>query len=366
MPVYNFSSGPATLPESVLRTAQQEMLDYNGTGLSVMTMSHRSDAFLSILHHAEQDLRSLMNIPSHYKILFLQGGALAQFTQVALNLAQNHQRVDAVITGNWSRIAAEQIGKLSPHLNVHIAAHGGEQFNYTNLPAPETWDISRDSAFVHYVINETVNGVQYHPVPKLGSDAPPVVCDFSSEILSRPIDVSDFGVIYAGAQKNIGMAGATVVIIREDLLQRCTDRIPNVWNYQVHLDRNGMYNTPCTYAIYIAGLVFRWLQTQGGIAKIATINERKAALLYQTIDQSGGFYRNPVAPEARSRMNVIFSTGNPELDARFVQEAVLNGMQSLAGYKTLGGMRASIYNAMPLAGVETLASFMREFQRKNG
>ena len=366
MPVYNFSSGPATLPESVLRTAQQEMLDYNGTGISVMTMSHRSDAFLSILHHAEQDLRSLMNIPSNYKILFLQGGALAQFTQVALNLAQGHQRADAVVTGNWSRIAAEQMGKLSPHLNVHIAAHGGEQFNYTNLPAPETWDISPQSAFVHYVINETVNGVQYHPVPKLGSDAPPVVCDFSSEILSRPIDVSDFGVIYAGAQKNIGMAGATVVIIREDLLQRCTDRIPNVWNYQVHLDRNGMYNTPCTYAIYIAGLVFRWLQTQGGVAKIAALNERKAALLYQTIDQSGGFYRNPVAPEARSRMNVIFSTGNPELDARFVQEAVLNGMQSLAGYKTLGGMRASIYNAMPLAGVETLASFMREFQRKNG
>ena len=278
MPIYNFSSGPATLPESVLRTAQQEMLDYNGTGLSVMTMSHRSDAFLSILHHAEQDLRNLMNIPSHYKILFLQGGALAQFTQVALNLAQGHQRADAVITGNWSRIAAEQMGKLSPHLNVHIAAHGGEQFNYTNLPAPETWDISPQSAFVHYVINETAHGVQYHPIPKLGNDAPPVVCDFSSEILSRPINVSDFGVIYAGAQKNIGMAGATVVIIREDLLARCTDRIPNVWNYQVHLDRNGMYNTPCTYAVYIAGLVFRWLQTQGGVAKMQAINEQKATL----------------------------------------------------------------------------------------
>ena len=272
MPIYNFSSGPATLPDSVLRTAQQEMLDYNGTGLSVMTMSHRSDAFLSILHHAAQDLRSLMNIPGNYKILFLQGGALAQFTQVALNLAQGHQRADAVVTGNWSRIAAEQMGKLSPHLNVHIAAHGGEQFNYTNLPAPETWDISPQSAFVHYVINETVNGVQYHPVPKLGSDAPPVVCDFSSEILSRPINVSDFGVIYAGAQKNIGMAGATVVIIREDLLQRCTERIPSVWNYQAHLNRNGMYNTPCTYAIYIAGLVFRWLQTQGGVAKMQAIN----------------------------------------------------------------------------------------------
>ncbi|MDK4684410.1 phosphoserine transaminase [Kingella negevensis] len=363
--IYNFSAGPAVLPESVLQTAQQEMLDYNGTGFPVMTLSHRSDIFLSILHHAEQDLRQLLNISNNYKILFMQGGGSTQFELVAMNFANGFKRIDSVISGNWSRIAHEQMMKVTD-CTIHTAAHGGEQFNYTDLPQPENWDISPDSAFVHYVSNETVHGLQYNPVPKLSADSPPMICDMSSDILSRPINVADFGVIYAGAQKNVGPSGATIVIIREDLLERCSDKLPNVWNYQRYIANNGMYNTPATYPIYMAGLVFRWLQTQGGVAKIEQFNNLKAQTLYDTIDQSGGFYRNNIAPRARSKMNVIFNTGSEELDKKFIFEADLRGLKSLKGYKTLGGMRASIYNAMPLEGVQALAEFMQEFQRKHG
>ncbi|SNB63621.1 phosphoserine transaminase [Kingella negevensis] len=363
--IYNFSAGPAVLPESVLQTAQQEMLDYNGTGFPVMTLSHRSDIFLSILHHAEQDLRQLLNIPNNYKILFMQGGGSTQFELVAMNFANGFKRIDSVISGNWSRIAHEQMMKVTD-CTIHTAAHGGEQFNYTDLPQPENWDISPDSAFVHYVSNETVHGLQYNLVPKLSADSPPMICDMSSDILSRPINVADFGVIYAGAQKNVGPSGATIVIIREDLLERCSDKLPNVWNYQRYIANNGMYNTPATYPIYMAGLVFRWLQTQGGVAKIEQFNNLKAQTLYDTIDQSGGFYRNNIAPRARSKMNVIFNTGSEELDKKFIFEADLRGLKSLKGYKTLGGMRASIYNAMPLEGVQALAEFMQEFQRKHG
>ncbi len=364
-PIYNFSAGPAVLPESVLRTAQSEMFDYNGTGFSVMTMSHRSEVFASILYHAEQDLRQLMDIPDHYKVLFLQGGASAQFNQVVMNFANGFKRVDSVVTGNWSKIAHNQMGKLSD-CEIHLAADGGRDYNYTDLPSVSQWDISRDSAFVHFVINETVHGLQYRDVPKLGDDMPPLVCDMSSEILSRRINVSDFGVIYAGAQKNIGPSGATIVIIREDLLERCSDRVPDVWNYKSHVEKQGMYNTPATYPIYISGLVFRWLQSQGGVRQMETINTLKAKTLYDAIDSSGGFYRNPVQPDARSKMNVIFSTGNKDLDELFAQESTTRGLQLLRGYKSLGGMRASIYNAMPLQGVEALIEFMGEFQRRYG
>ncbi|WWV75907.1 3-phosphoserine/phosphohydroxythreonine transaminase [Neisseria leonii] len=364
-PIYNFSAGPAVLPESVLRTAQSEMFDYNGTGFSVMTMSHRSDVFASILYHAEQDLRQLMGIPDNYKVLFLQGGASAQFNQVVMNFAGGFRRVDSVVTGNWSKIAHSQMGKLSD-CTIHLAADGGRDYAYTDLPPVESWDIGRDSAFVHFVINETVHGLQYGEVPKLGADMPPLVCDMSSEILSRRINVADFGVIYAGAQKNIGPSGATIVIIREDLLDRCSDRIPDVWNYRSHVQKQGMYNTPATYPIYIAGLVFRWLQSQGGVRQMETVNTLKAKTLYEAIDSSGGFYRNPVHPDARSKMNVIFSTGNADLDERFAQESTTRGLQLLRGYKSLGGMRASIYNAMPLQGVEALIDFMAEFQRRYG
>ena len=364
-PIYNFSAGPAVLPESVLRTAQSEMFDYNGTGFSVMTMSHRSDVFMSILYHAEQDLRQLLNIPDNYKVLFLQGGASAQFNMTVMNLSNGFKRVDSVVSGNWSRIAHQEMGKLSD-VDIHLAAHGGEMFDYTDLPPVESWDIDPSSAFVHFVINETVHGLQYREVPKLGADMPPLVCDMSSEILSRRVNVADFGVIYAGAQKNIGPSGTTIVIIREDLLERCSSRVPDVWNYRSHINRQGMYNTPATYPIYISGLVFRWLQSQGGVEHMETINTLKAKTLYAAIDNSGGFYRNRVAPAARSRMNVIFTTGNQELDELFAQESTTRGLRLLRGYKSMGGMRASIYNAMPLQGVEALIEFMREFQKRYG
>ena len=364
-PIYNFSAGPAVLPESVLRTAQSEMFDYNGTGFSVMTMSHRSDVFMSILYHAEQDLRQLLHIPDNYKVLFLQGGASAQFNMTVMNLSNGFKRVDSVVSGNWSRIAHQEMGKLSD-VDIHLAAHGGEMFDYTDLPPVASWDIDPSSAFVHFVINETVHGLQYREVPKLGADMPPLVCDMSSEILSRRVNVADFGVIYAGAQKNIGPSGTTIVIIREDLLDRCSSRVPDVWNYRSHINRQGMYNTPATYPIYISGLVFRWLQSQGGVEHMETINTLKAKTLYAAIDNSGGFYRNRVAPAARSRMNVIFSTGNQELDELFAQESTTRGLRLLRGYKSMGGMRASIYNAMPLQGVEALIEFMREFQKRYG
>ena len=364
-PIYNFSAGPAVLPESVLRTAQSEMFDYNGTGFSVMTMSHRSDVFMSILYHAEQDLRQLLNIPDNYKVLFLQGGASAQFNMTVMTLSTGFKRVDSVVSGNWSRIAHQEMGKLSD-VDIHLAAHGGEMFDYTDLPPVASWDIDPGSAFVHFVINETVHGLQYREVPKLGADMPPLVCDMSSEILSRRVNVADFGVIYAGAQKNIGPSGTTIVIIREDLLDRCSSRVPDVWNYRSHINRQGMYNTPATYPIYISGLVFRWLQSQGGVEHMETINTLKAKTLYAAIDNSGGFYRNRVAPAARSRMNVIFTTGNQELDELFAQESTTRGLRLLRGYKSMGGMRASIYNAMPLQGVEALIEFMREFQKRYG
>lgn len=363
-PVYNFSAGPAVLPDAVLRTAQNEMFDYNGTGFPVMSMSHRSDVFMSILHHAEQDLRTLLDIPNNYKILFLQGGASSQFNMVVMNFANGFKRVDSVVTGNWSSVAHKQMGKLSD-AEIHLAADG-KAFDYLGLPPANTWDIDRRSAFVHFVSNETVNGLQYGELPRLDADMPPLVCDMSSDILSRRINVRDFGVIYAGAQKNIGPAGATVVIIREDLLERCSDRVPDVWNYQTHINRQGMHNTPATYPIYIAGLVFRWLLAQGGVAQIETVNALKAAKLYDAIDGSGGFYINNIRPDARSKMNVVFGTPSPELDQRFVQEADAAGLKLLQGYKSVGGMRASIYNAMPLQGVETLVGFMQDFQRRYG
>lgn len=361
---YNFSAGPAILPHSVLATAQSEMFDYNGSGCSIMTMSHRSDAFMQILYQAEQDLRQLLNIPSNYKILFMQGGASAQFNMVVMNLANGFKRIDSVVTGNWSRIAHSQMGKLSD-VEVHLAAHGGDLYNYTDVPPVSEWDVSVDSAFVHYCINETVHGLQYRDIPK-PDGLPPIVCDMSSEILSRQINVADYGVIYAGAQKNIGPSGATIVIIREDLLERCSERVPDIWNYQSHITRQGMYNTPATYPIYISGLVFRWLLAQGGVAAIEGINRLKADKLYSAIDQSGGFYTNPVKAHARSQMNVIFYTPSAQLDQQFVLQANAQGLCMLNGYKTMGGMRASIYNAMPLQGVEALTDFMQDFQRRYG
>ena len=364
-PIYNFSAGPAVLPACVLETARQEMHDYQGTGIPVMSMSHRSAEFESILYHAEQDLRRLMAIPPNYRILFLQGGASAQFCQVAMNFADGFRRIDSVITGNWSKIAHSQMA-LVTRAQVHTAADGGAACGYKDLPPVSEWDVGRDSAFVHFVSNETVNGLQYAKMPRLPDGSPPLFCDMSSEILSRPVNVADFGVIYAGAQKNLGPAGVTIVIIREDLLDRCGSRVPSVWNYRAHLDRQGMYNTPATYPIYVAGLVLRWLQAQGGIAQMEKVNNVKAERLYAAIDGSGGFYCNDIKPDARSKMNVVFSTGDAVLDGRFVEEAALCGLRQLRGYKSLGGLRASIYNAMPPAGVDALVGFMEDFCRRYG
>ncbi len=362
--VYNFSAGPAVLPEAVLRQAQAEMLDYKGTGFPVMAMSHRSSQFESILHHAEQNLRTLLKVPSNYKILFLQGGASAQFNMVSLNLGNGFKRADAVVSGNWSKLAYQNMGKLT-HLDIHLAADGSA-LNFKDVPAIDTWDVSQDSAYVHFVSNETVHGLQYQNLPSQ-ANLPTLVCDMSSDILSRPINVSDFGIIYAGAQKNIGPSGATIVIVREDLLERSSKAIPDVWSYKSHVEKDGMYNTPATYPVYIANLVFEWLLAQGGVEKIQKINELKAKILYDAIDSSNGFYVNDIAPDARSKMNVVFQTAaGKAMDDQFVLESELSGLLLLQGYKALGGMRASIYNAMPLDGVQALVSFMQDFQRRYG
>lgn len=360
--VYNFSSGPATLPHSVLEQAQNELLDYRGNGISVMEMSHRGTIFMDILHAAEQSLRDLMGIPDNYKILFLQGGASSQFNMLMLNLTHGFNTVDAIISGNWSQIAAAQMGKLT-QTNIHIAA-SNEAKGFLSVPPLTDWQLSHDAAFVHFASNETVHGLQYHMLPS-NLSAAPLVSDMSSDILSREVNVADFGVIYAGAQKNIGPAGATIVIIREDLLDRAHKDIPDVWCYKSHVAKDGMHNTPATYSIYIAGLVFDWVKQQGGVAAMQKINAQKAQLLYQTIDQSNGFYRNQIDSASRSQMNVIFHTASATLDEKFVKEASAANLKTLKGYKLLGGMRASIYNAMPLKGVEALCQFMQEFAQKN-
>lgn len=360
--VYNFSAGPATLPHSVLEQAQNELLDYKGNGVSVMEISHRGAIFMDILHRAEQSLRDLLNIPNNYKVLFLQGGASTQFSMLMLNLTRGFDTVDAVISGNWSQIAAAQMGKLLP-TKIHIAASNESQ-HFLSVPPISNWQPSHNAAFLHFASNETVHGLQYHILPSQVAEAP-LISDMSSDILSREINVADFGVIYAGAQKNIGPAGATIVIIREDLLDRAHADIPDVWCYKSHSAKDGMYNTPATYSIYMAGLVFDWIKQQGGVTAMQKINAKKADLLYQTIDQSSGFYKNNIDVASRSQMNVIFHTASPKLDELFVKEASKSNLKTLKGYKLLGGMRASIYNAMPLQGVETLCQFMHEFARKN-
>ena len=364
-PVYNFSPGPAILPKSVLEQAQQELMDYQGSGMSVMELSHRGKLFQAIFHEAENDLRELLDIPENYKVLFLQGGAHTQFNMLALNFAQGFSNIDTVISGHWSNRASQEMSYLT-EAKIHIAASSrNENGKCSFAPDVNQWQLSHHSAFVHFTSNETVEGIQYPTLPALSSDVP-LICDMSSDLLSRPINVSDFGVIYAGAQKNIGPAGTTVVIIREDLLKRTPDNIPHIWNYKTFIEKDGMYNTPATYPIYIAGLVFKWLKNQGGLKAIEQINQQKATALYQAIDQSGGFYRNTIKPLYRSQMNVTFFTPDEKLDALFVQQADEAGLKTLKGYAAFGGIRASLYNAMPLEGALALAEFMQDFQKRYG
>jgi phosphoserine aminotransferase len=358
--VYNFSAGPAVLPEEVLQQAREEMLDWRGSGMSVMEMSHRGKEFMSIAEQAEADLRELMGIPANYKVLFLQGGASSQFAMVPMNLMRGKSGADYINTGAWSKKA---IGEARRYCAVNVAGTS-EASKFTTVPAQAELKLSADAAYVHYTPNETIGGVEFPYVPATGDV--PLIADMSSTILSRPIDVTKYGLIYAGAQKNIGPAGLTVVVVREDLItEQVVDGTPTMFRYTTHVADGSMYNTPPTYGWYLAGLVFQWIKAKGGLAAMAEINQRKAGLLYQTIDAST-FYHSPVDPACRSWMNVPFTLANPELDAAFLAEAKKAGLVTLKGHRSVGGMRASIYNAMPEAGVQALVDFMADFEKRNG
>ena len=357
MTIYNFSAGPAVLPKEVLQQAQAELLDWHGSGMSVMEMSHRGKEYMGIHAQAEADLRELMGIPSNYKVLFLQGGAHLQFSMIPLNLMRGKASADYVNTGEWSKKA---IGEAKKFTNVNVVADNKDK-NCTYIPAFDTWKLDKDAAYVHYTPNETIGGVEFNWIPKTGDV--PLVADMSSNILSRQIDVSKFGLIYAGAQKNIGPAGLTLVIVREDLVGHADARLPTMMDYKTHADNESMYNTPPTYGIYMSGLVFQWLKKNGGIAAMEKNNIAKANLLYAAIDGSNGFYNCPVAKADRSRMNVPFTLKDANLDGDFLKQADARGLLQLKGHRSVGGMRASIYNAMPLAGVQALADFMGEFAK---
>ena len=360
MRVFNFAAGPATLPLEVLEQARAELTDWRGSGVSVMEVSHRSKAFIAVAERAESRLRALLAIPAGYKVLFLQGGATGQFAAIPMNLAAPGAAADFVVTGSWSKKALGEMKRQQVRANV---AADEAASNYTTVPEEGSLKLTPGAAYVHYTPNETIGGVEFPYVPQTG--AVPLVADMSSTILSRPIDVSRFGLIYAGAQKNIGPSGLCVVIVREDLLGKPRADVPSVWDYQAMAKEGSMVNTPPTFGWYIAGLVFEWIEAQGGLAAMATRNRAKAELLYRTIDESG-FYRSPVAKNCRSWMNVPFTLARPELEPSFLSEAQAAGLVSLEGHRMVGGMRASIYNAMPLEGVQALAAFMREFQRRHG
>jgi len=358
--VFNFAAGPAALPLEVLEQAREELTDWRGGGTSVMEVSHRSKAFIAVAEEAESLMRSLLAVPKSYKVLFLQGGATGQFAAIPMNLASAGAVADYVNTGSWSKKAIGEAKRLQLKVNV---AGDESASGYCNVPDEETLRLTPGAAYVHYTPNETIGGVEFPYVPQ--TDTVPLVADMSSTILSRPIDVSKFGLIYAGAQKNIGPSGLCVVIIREDLLGKARPGTPSVWDYQAMAAEGSMLNTPPTFGWYICGLVLKWLQAQGGLEAMAARNGAKAELLYRAIDESG-FYRNPVAKRCRSWMNVPFTLARPELDSTFLTEARAAGLVSLEGHRSVGGMRASIYNAMPLAGVQALVAFMQDFQRRHG
>ena len=356
MRVFNFSAGPAALPEEVLQQAAAEMLDWQGSGMSVMEMSHRGPEFMAIAAQAEADLRDLLAVPANYKVLFMQGGALAENAIVPMNMLRGSTRADYIHTGEWSK---KSIAEARRYCTVHIAA-SAEDRGFTYVPPQAAWQLSDDAAYVHVCSNETIGGVEMHWVPETHA---PLVADMSSHILSRPVDVSRYGLIYGGAQKNIGPAGLTIVIVREDLLGKPHPALPSAFDYRVVADADSMYNTPPTYAWYIAGLVFKWLKMQGGLGSMEARNIAKAKLLYDALDASS-FYENRVNPADRSRMNVTFFLKNEQLNAAFLKGANERGLAQLRGHRVVGGMRASIYNAMPLAGVEALVAYLREFEKE--
>lgn len=357
--VFNFSAGPATLPEPVLRQAADEMLDWHGSGMSVMEMSHRGKEYMGIHAEAEADLRELLAIPASYKVVFLQGGAIGQNAFVPMNLLRGHASADYINTGEWSKKSIKEAKKYAA---VNVAATA-EPNGFTSIPRPETWKLDPNAAYVHICSNETIGGMQYHFTPDTG--AVPLVADMSSDILSRPIDVSRYGLIYCGAQKNIGPAGLTIIIVREDLLGQALPITPSAFDLKQQADNDSMLNTPPTYAIYIAGLVFKWLKKQGGLQAMEVHNAAKAALLYDYLDTTS-FYSCPIARADRSLMNVPFKLKDESLDEAFLKGAKERGMIQLKGHRSVGGMRASIYNAMPLEGVKSLVAYMKEFEKSHG
>jgi phosphoserine aminotransferase len=359
MRIFNFSPGPAVLPEDVLRRAAAEMLDWHGSGMSVMEMSHRGPEFMGIAAKAEADLRRLLAIPPNYKVLFLQGGAIAENAIVPMNLLAGKGSADYVNTGEWSK---KSIKEAKKYCKVNVAA-SSEDRSFSYVPEQRTWQLDPEAAYVHVCTNETIGGVEFHWTPETGNV--PLVADMSSHLLSRVVDVSKYGVIYGGAQKNAGPAGLTLVIVRDDLLDRALPIAPSVFHWKEQSANESMLNTPPTYAIYIAGLVFEWLLAQGGVPAIEQRNIAKAGLLYDLLDQTR-FYVNPVRREDRSRMNVPFKLADPSLDEKFLAGAQERGMIQLKGHRSVGGMRASIYNAMPIEGVQALCDFMREFERRYG
>ena len=358
--IWNFSAGPAALPEEVLRQAQEELLDWHGAGCSVMEMSHRGKEFGSILGQAEADLRELMGIPEQYKVLFLQGGATQQFAQIPMNLLAGRS-ADYIVTGSWSKKAFKEAQRIG---NVRCAATT-ESSGFTRLPVAEEIKLDPFAAYLHVCTNETIHGVEI-PAERIADTGVPLVADMSSHILSRPVNVEKFGLIYAGAQKNIGPSGVTLVVVHRDLLGMAPLNIPTVMDYAVMAENGSMLNTPPTFGIYIAGLVFQWLKRQGGLSGIAAVNAEKARILYSAIDDSDGFYTNPVDPDCRSAMNVPFILADAELDAAFLAEAKAAGVLGLKGHKSVGGMRASIYNAVSLEAVQALVAFMNDFAKRNG
>lgn len=355
--IYNFSAGPAVLPKAVLQRAQAEMLDWHGSGMSVMEMSHRGKEFTAILEKTEADFRQLLAIPANYKVLFLQGGAIAENAMIPLNLLQG-KAADYVVTGAWSK---RSVDDARAYGDIRVVANA-EPSGFTHVPAFADWQLNPDAAYVHYCTNETINGVEFVEVPD--THGVPIVADMSSHILSRPIDVSRYGVIYGGAQKNIGPAGLCLVIVREDLLERASPLTPAVFHWKTQAEHQSMINTPPTYSIYIAGLVFEWLLAQGGVAAIEQVNIAKATLLYDYLDQTD-FYYNPIEPAYRSRMNIPFRLRDESLNDAFLKAAEARGLLQLKGHRSVGGMRASLYNAMPIEGVQALVNFMQDFANKN-
>ncbi|MGZ5099632.1 MAG: 3-phosphoserine/phosphohydroxythreonine transaminase [Usitatibacter sp.] len=357
--IFNFGAGPATMPVEVLEKAKWELVNWHEAGMSVMEMSHRGKEFTRIAAEAEADLRGLAGIPKNYKVLFLQGGATMHFSAVPMNLLRGRKRIDFVNTGEWSKKAISEAGKFA---EAHVVA-SSEDRNFTYIPKQSTWKRSADAAYLHICSNETIGGVEFHWTPDTGEV--PLVADMSSHILSRPLDVTRYGLIYAGAQKNIGPAGLVVVIVREDLLGNVLPGTPNVLDYKLMADADSMLNTPPTFSLYLAGLTFKWLLERGGLGAVEKVNIHKAGLLYGYLD-SQDFYSNPVAKEDRSRMNVPFRLRDDKLDALFLAQAEARGLSQLKGHRSVGGMRASIYNAMPVEGVEALIAFMEEFRKQHG